>query len=62
MKSQIETVLRQKVRENYPLFMHANSEINRVGVEMADLKHLLDITKKMLQVNLLHARQNHSSR
>mmetsp|Transcript_165 Transcript_165/g.289 ORF Transcript_165/g.289 Transcript_165/m.289 type:complete len:830 (+) Transcript_165:163-2652(+) len=48
LQNQIEIVLRQKVRENYGLFMHANNEIHRVGVEMADLRHLLDITKKML--------------
>ena len=46
-------ILRQKVRENYSLFMHANSEIQRVGVEMADLKHLIDLTKKTLQVRKL---------
>jgi hypothetical protein len=31
--------------------MHANQEINRVGVEMTDLKHLIEDTKKMLQVS-----------
>jgi hypothetical protein len=32
--------------------MHANQEIHRVGVEMADLKHLLDATWKLLKVRI----------
>lgn len=50
LKGQIELILRQKVRENYSLFMYANHEINRVGVDMNDLKHLIEDTKKILQV------------
>ena len=49
LQNQIETSLRQKVRDNYGLFMYANDEINRVGEEMSDLKHLLTSTKKMLE-------------
>eukprot|EP00603_Paraphysomonas_imperforata_P004474 CAMPEP_0114420236 /NCGR_PEP_ID=MMETSP0103-20121206/4451_1 /TAXON_ID=37642 ORGANISM="Paraphysomonas imperforata, Strain PA2" /NCGR_SAMPLE_ID=MMETSP0103 /ASSEMBLY_ACC=CAM_ASM_000201 /LENGTH=763 /DNA_ID=CAMNT_0001588705 /DNA_START=97 /DNA_END=2388 /DNA_ORIENTATION=+ len=49
LQNQIETSLRQKVRDNYSLFMFANDEINRVGEEMSDLKHLLTSTKKMLE-------------
>ena len=30
--------------------MYANHEINRVGVDMNDLKHLIEDTKKILQV------------
>jgi hypothetical protein len=30
--------------------MYANREISRVGVDMNDLKHLIEDTKKILQV------------
>ena len=46
----IETVLKQKVRSNYGMFLQANDQINQVGVEMADLKHLIENTQKLIEV------------
>ncbi len=47
----IETVLKQKVRTNYGMFLQANEQINQVGVEMADLKHLIENTQKLINVS-----------
>ncbi len=49
----IETVLKQKVRSNYGMFLQANDQINQVGVEMADLKHLIENTQKLINVRTL---------
>ena len=44
----IEVVLKEKVRQNYQLFLQTNDEINRVGLEMADLQTLIESTRAML--------------
>lgn len=53
MQASIETVLKQKVRSNYGMFLQANEQINQVGVEMADLKHLIENTQKLINVWLV---------
>jgi len=40
--------LRQKVRNNYSIFLVANEEIHQVDEEMADLKHLIVNTQKLI--------------
>ncbi len=50
IQQSIETVLRQKVRANYGMFLVANDEINQVDEEMSDLKHLISNTQKLIEV------------
>ena len=50
IQGSIETVLKQKVRQNYKAFLHANEEIKQVGVEMKDLLKLIDNTEELVQV------------
>lgn len=45
----METILKQKVRSNYKIFLHANDEINRVGKEMIDLNQLINHTHGVIQ-------------
>ena len=40
--------MRQKVRNNYSIFLVANEEIHQVDEEMADLKHLIVNTQKLI--------------
>lgn len=49
LQGEIEKVLKQKVRQNYGLFMHANEEISRIGMEMQELQGLVDNTRKLIQ-------------
>ena len=51
IQQSIETVLRQKVRANYGMFLLANDEINQVDEEMSDLKHLITNTQKLIDVS-----------
>lgn len=51
IQQSIETVLRQKVRSNYGMFLLANEEINQVDEEMSDLKHLILNTQKLIDVS-----------
>lgn len=51
IQQSIETVLRQKVRANYGMFLVANDEINQVDEEMSDLKHLINNTQKLIDVS-----------
>jgi hypothetical protein len=51
IQQSIETVLRQKVRANYGLFLLANDEINQVDEEMSDLKQLITNTQKLIDVS-----------
>jgi hypothetical protein len=51
IQQSIETVLRQKVRANYGMFLVANDEINQVDEEMSDLKHLISNTQKLIDVS-----------
>ena len=44
----IEVVLKQKVRQNYQLFLQTNDEISRVGLEMSDLQTLIESIRVML--------------
>mmetsp|Transcript_27058 Transcript_27058/g.61257 ORF Transcript_27058/g.61257 Transcript_27058/m.61257 type:complete len:179 (+) Transcript_27058:133-669(+) len=44
----IETLLRQKVRANYGMFLLANKEITHVDEEMSDLKSLIQNTQKLI--------------
>lgn len=53
IQQSIETVLRQKVRSNYNMFLLANDEINQVDEEMSDLKHLITNTQKLIDVRQL---------
>lgn len=50
IQQSIETVLRQKVRANYGMFLVANDEINQVDEEMSDLKQLVVNTQKLIEV------------
>ena len=50
LQSEIEKVLKQKVRQNYGMFVHANDEISRIGAEMAELRTLIDGTHALIQV------------
>jgi hypothetical protein len=52
IQQSIETVLRQKVRANYGMFLVANDEINQVDEEMSDLKHLISNTQKLIDVSM----------
>lgn len=45
----IETILREKVRENYPYFMEANKEIFRISSEMSELKILVENTQQLVE-------------
>ena len=51
IQQSIETVLRQKVRANYGMFLLANEEINLVDEEISDLKHLISNTQKLIDVS-----------
>jgi hypothetical protein len=46
----IEMILKKRVRDNYNLFLFANERICQVGKEMADIKHLIENTQKLLDV------------
>jgi predicted secreted protein len=52
LQQQIENVLKQNVRSKYTDFLVATEQINQVGQEMTDLKHLIDNTQKLLEVSL----------
>lgn len=47
----IEGILKEKVRNNYGMFLQATELIHKVGVEMADLKHIVDNTQKLINVS-----------
>lgn len=47
-KLNVESVLREKVRDNYMLFLQANMQIGRVGIDMADLQDLVDNTQELI--------------
>ena len=49
LQGEIEKVLKQKVRQNYGMFMNANEEVNKISAEMSDLKKLIDSTATMIQ-------------
>lgn len=49
VQSSVETVLKQKVRQNYKVFLHANDEITRVGKEMVDLNILIGHTQGLIE-------------
>ena len=51
IQQSIETVLRQKVRTNYNMFLLANDEIGQVDEEMSDLKLLISNTQKLIDVS-----------
>lgn len=54
LQQQIETVLKQTVKDNYLVFLQANDQIAQVGQEMQDLKHLIQNTRKLIQVRIIH--------
>lgn len=49
LQGEIEKVLKQKVRQNYGMFMNANEEVNKISGELSDLKRLIDSTTTMIQ-------------
>lgn len=49
VQSSVEAVLKQKVRQNYKVFLHANDEISRVGKDMVDLNLLIGHTQGLIQ-------------
>jgi hypothetical protein len=49
LQQSIENILKQNVRDNYLIFLQANDQIAHVGQEMADLKHLIENTRKLIQ-------------
>jgi hypothetical protein len=46
----LENILRQEVKKNYPTFLGAMEQIQQVGQEMNELKHLIENTKKIIGV------------
>jgi hypothetical protein len=50
LQHSIENILKRNVRDNYLTFLQANDQIAQVGQEMEDLKHLIENTKKLLNV------------
>jgi Vps51/Vps67 len=57
IQSSVETVLKQKVRQNYKVFLHANDEIARVGKDMVDLNMLIGHTQGLIQ-NISDSRES----
>ena len=51
VQQQIESVLKQNVRNKYTDFLLATEQINQVGQEMSELKLLLDNTQKLIDVS-----------
>lgn len=49
VQSSVEGILKQKVRQNYRVFLHANDEIARVGKDMVDLNQLIGHTQGLIQ-------------
>ena len=50
LQQQIEGVLKQNVRNKYTDFLVATEQINQVGHEMMELKHLIENTQKLIEV------------
>ncbi len=50
IQQQIENVLKQNVRNKYTDFLIATEQINQVGNEMLELKHLIENTQKLIEV------------
>jgi hypothetical protein len=50
----IETVLKERVQQNYKVFLHANDEIKKIGLEMLELGELVDRTQDFLKVRSVH--------
>ena len=48
LQGEIEKVLKQKVRQNYGLFMSANEEIGKISSEMTELRKLIDSTSGLI--------------
>ena len=53
MQRNIEETLKKTVRSNYNLFLNAHQEIHTIGMEVLDLKKLVDGTQDLIQVNEL---------
>lgn len=51
IQQQIEQVLKKNVREKYTDFLVATEQINQVGNEMLELKHLIENTQKLIEVS-----------
>ena len=49
IQTSVEAILKQKVRQNYKIFLHANDEISRVGKEMVDLNLLIGHTQGLIE-------------
>jgi hypothetical protein len=49
VQDSVESILKQKVRDNYKVFLHANDEITRVGKEMIDLNNLILYTQELIK-------------
>lgn len=52
LQQSIENILKQNVRDNYHTFLQVNDQIGQVGQEMSDLKHLIENTRKLINVSL----------
>ena len=48
LQGEIEKVLKQKVRQNYGMFMNANEEVNKISMEMTELRKLIDGTSQLI--------------
>jgi hypothetical protein len=53
LQQSIENVLKVNVRNKYVDFLVATEQINQVGHEMSELKHLIENTQKLIEVFLL---------
>lgn len=51
LHNNIESVLKQKVHQNYRLFLDSNREINKISVDINELHNLVEDTKILVEVN-----------
>lgn len=53
----IETVLKEKVRDNYRLFLYVNERIEQVGNEVSEVKRLIQNTQQLFKVRFFSNRK-----